>query len=502
MIEMTDGASLATDVYLPTTQSKLTTVLLRTPYGKSVQLSKLFVFDHDLAFVVQDTRGRGKSEGKFYPFRHERQDGLATLAWIKKQEWSNGRVIGLGLSYPAVACWTIIDELDATIGVGGCRDCYDLVYPGGLFSLQTSLRWTFIMAGIKRKILKPRAAREVYEKLPLNEADNMHGKEIDYWNDWLAHEERDEYWQKMSNHRPLKGPLLSIAGWYDIFLYSQLKDFALLSVTNSQSKMVIGPWAHGPFAAKIDIGEKHNVIWALEKMKPFLNSQIDGKEKDNSARYTLFIIHRNKWHECNEWPPAKTKITKYYLGQQGTLSSKKESAAKALTYVYDPRDPMPSFGGTALGTNVGPAWQNKNELRKDCLQFQTDVLQKPLTLLGPVSAKICFQSSAPKTNLILLLQDVYPDGKILNIQEGGCPVLFNGIDEAEVEVNLWATGYELRQGHRIRLVVTSSWFPRFNRTSNTLVNSAQATKLIKASQGLICGGARASFLRLPVFATP
>ena len=500
MIEMADGVALATDVYLPRKDAKLTTVLLRTPYGKRVQPSKLFVFDYDVAFVVQDTRGRGKSKGAFYPFRHEREDGLQTLAWIKKQQWSNGRVIGLGLSYPAVASWAIIDELDATIGVGGCRDCYDLLYPGGLFSLQTSLRWTFVMAGSKKKILSASGADEVYAKLPLNEVDNTHHQNIDYWDDWLAHEERDDYWLKMANNRPLKGPLLSIAGWYDIFLYSQLKDFERLVSTSPASKMVIGPWAHGPFGAKIDIGKNNNVIWAFEKMKPFLKSQIERYKKDSSARYTLFIIHRNQWNECENWPPEKTEMTNFYLGEKGTLSREKEKSGKTLSYVYEPQNPMPSYGGTSLGNKVGPAWQKKNENRKDCLLFQTEILPKPLTLLGPLSAKICVKSSAPKTNFILLLQDVYPDGKILNIQEGGCPVHFkDNNEEAQVDVNIWATGYELRKGHRLRLVVTSSWFPRFNRSSNTKVNQAEATKLVKAEQILVCGGARASFLRLPIF---
>ena len=500
MIPMTDGIQLATDVYLPDKTDRLTTILLRTPYGKSIELSKIFVLDHDVAFVVQDTRGRGKSQGHFYPFRHERKDGLDTLEWVKKQPWSNGRVIGLGLSYPAIACWSIIDELDATIGVGGCRDCYDLIYPGGLLSLQTCLRWSFLVTGGRKKLSNLKEAKTVYESLPLIKTDDIQHKNIEFWNDWLSHPQRDEYWQKMANKRPMKGPLLSIAGWYDIFLYSQLKDFADLSKKSAKSKMVIGPWAHGPFAANIDVSEGQNVIWALNKMSPFLSSQIcEDNRMANQSQYTLFIIHRNQWYECNEWPPEASKVTEFYLAANGTLSLKKPKEETSSSYEYRSDNPMPSFGGTSLGIDVGPAWQNENEGRKDCLMFQTAILNEPMTLLGPLSATLFVKSSAPKTDFILLLQDVYPDGKILNIQEGGCPVLFNDSGAVKgIEVDLWATGYELRKGHRLRLVITSSWFPRFNRNSNTLVKPANVVVFNKAKQHLYFGGQKPSCLHLPL----
>ena len=197
------------------------------------------------------------------------------------------------------------------------------------------------------------------------------------------------------------------------------------------------------------------------------------------------------------WP-----IRKLYLPADSALTYDLPAKSGSAGYSYDPSDPYPSLGGTLLGIGVGQAWQNPNVSRKDQLSFSTPVLDQSLTFLGPLSANLFLQTDAPATDFIVCLQDVFPDGKILNIQEGGKGVSvkeLKGKDSpTEILVDVWATGYELPAGHKLRVVVTSSWFPRYNRNLNSGQPLATASEMRKAKQTLYWGGKFPSYVNLPV----
>ena len=221
--------------------------------------------------------------------------------------------------------------------------------------------------------------------------------------------------------------------------------------------------------------------------KPFLDK-----------KYNLFIMERNEYYGADTWPPAESKSTSFFIGENHSLSTINNQNSGKMRYSYNPSDPYLSFGGTALGQGVGPALQNKNIDRKDQLVFETETLMKPLTLLGDISAELYVSSDAECTDFVVCVQDVFPDGNIINIQEGGAKVQFSGNKPEKKVISVWATGYEIKSGHILRVVITSGWFPRYNRSLNTCEPAFMATQMKHANQIVFFGGDTPSHIILPV----
>ena len=304
-----------------------------------------------------------------------------------------------------------------------------------------------------------------------------------------------------------KAPVLSVAGWYDLFLNTQIADFqALVSKDDPDSRLIIGPLAHGSPGEPNEYGGlkktgKPAAIFkylrkAIKRRKAALPSPLHDK------RYNLFVMERNEYIGSDVWPPAETEIRKYYLGPEDVIASEPFEMSGSLSYTYDPADPFPSLGGTTLGKGVGPARQNPNVGRKDQIAFEMDAANAPLILLGPVSATLWLSSSAECTDFIVSIQDVFPDGKIINIQEGGARLKFADDSKKQAEISVWATGYQLNPGHRLRVVISSGWFPRYNRSLNNCEPAAIATTMNKAVQTLWYGPDTPSSVNLPVYTIP
>jgi putative CocE/NonD family hydrolase len=212
--------------------------------------------------------------------------------------------------------------------------------------------------------------------------------------------------------------------------------------------------------------------------------------------YNLFVMERNEYYGCNTWPPKSTVKTEYFIGPDHYFSPEKPKEEGKLKYTYNPNDPYPNRGGTFLGMGVGAALQNDIESRSDQLMFETPVIQSPLILLGPISATLYVGSNVPSTDFIINLQDVFPDGNIINIQEGGSEVDINQ-DINKVKISVWATGYQLNEGHKLRAVISSSWFPRFNRNLNSAEPIFSAQTISIADQEVYFGG-NPSSITLPI----
>jgi putative CocE/NonD family hydrolase len=210
-------------------------------------------------------------------------------------------------------------------------------------------------------------------------------------------------------------------------------------------------------------------------------------------------MERNEYIGSEVYPPEQTTIVPLYLGPEGRMSFEKIEENGVLTYKYDPANPYPSLGGTILGDKVGPARQNDNASRKDQLVFEMAVNEKTMTLLGPVSATLWLQSDAASTDFVVGLQDVFPDGKIINIQEGGTRVKPLSNNPQKTEISVWATGYQLNPGHKLRVFISSSWFPRYNRNLNNGEAAATAIKISTAEQKVYYGGDTPSSINLPIF---
>jgi len=504
-IVMSDGTPLSTSIFIPKGKGEFPAVLVRTPYNKYAEEWMGQAFNiFRIAVIIQDVRGKYKSGGEYYPFINERKDGLETLRWIRKQPWSNGTVAGWGGSYVGYTQWAISDSLDLmTLLLTGAR-LYDFVYPDSLFSLQTAGVWGFDNASNTLNNLNEDSTRQKLLTLPVSAADDSAIRDIGFYNDWLLHEKFDSYWQQMDFRGKSNVPVLSIAGWYDLFLKTQIADFQSLQAMGSNTgRMIIGPFAHGALGEPNEYGgiEKTGDPKLIFKyVKRYLKGKKD-KLSDplKDSKYNLFIMERNEYVGSGVWPPAETAMTPFYIGPNGYLGQAAPSEEGMMQYEYSPADPYPSLGGTTLGNGVGPARQNANTAREDQLVFIKNIEGEPLVLLGPVSATLWLSSSAECTDFFVLLQDEFPDGKIINIQEGGTKVKMTGENPSRTEISVWATGYQLNPGHKLRMVVTSSWFPRFNRSFNFCEPAFSAVKMQKSVQRIFWGGNYPSSISLPVY---
>ncbi len=229
-IPMDDSILLGTDVYLPGKHGTYPVVLVRTPYNKRGEqwMGKAFNL-FGIAVVIQDVRGRYSSGGDFYPFIHERSDGLKTLRWIREQPWSDGTVAGWGASYVGYTQWAISDSLNYLTLLLTGANLYDFTYPDGLFSLQSAFIWGLQNAASVSKTIPPEKLGAAAMILPLSAADDSTVEDIPFITDWISHETYDDYWQKMDFRGKTSAQLISMAGWYDIFLKAQLEDFEALS---------------------------------------------------------------------------------------------------------------------------------------------------------------------------------------------------------------------------------------------------------------------------------
>lgn len=504
-IVMSDGIPLSTTLFIPGRGDKFPAVLVRTPYNKQAEewMGRAFnIFG--IAVVIQDVRGKFKSEGEFYPFINERKDGMETIRWIKKQPWSDGTVAGWGASYLGYTQWAVSDSLDfMTLLLTGAR-LYDLIYPDSLFSLQTAAIWGFDVASKTRNHLNEDTIRKKLFTLPLIEADDSTVKDIAFYNDWIIHGKYDSYWEQMDFRGKTNAHVLSVAGWYDLFLKSQIADFeALDSAGHNRGRLVIGPWAHGEpgepnqYGGTGKTGDPKLIFKYARQYLKGKNARPGAPLKD--AKYNLFIMERNEYAGSDVWPPKETTMIPYHFGPEGYLGPDIPPEKGILHYEYDPADPYPSLGGTALGRGVGPARQNPNLDRKDQLVFRKKIEDEPLILLGPVSATLWLSSSAGCTDFYVLLQDEFPDGKIINIQEGGAKIRHSGNEAVKTEIPVWATGYQLNPGHTLRVVISSAWFPRFNRNLNCCEETADARTIRSSIQSVWYGGETPSSVNLPVY---
>ena len=503
---MADRVSLSSDVYLPPGDGPFPCILLRTPYDKKGAKKDCEWFQSKgFAVVTQDCRGKYNSQGTFYPWLNEREDGIEAVKWIKAQKWSNGKVGGWGGSYVGYTQWAISDCLDVITPLVTGANVYDLIYPAGLFSLGLSFSWGLIVDAQQTNNVTPQQMQEAYSILPLSAAaEKTIGKKSQFMDDWLKHSEYDSYWRQQNHRGIAQGDVISIAGWYDIFLLDQLADFEGLPQNEADQRLIILPLSHGKPTLEVDYGGTKKMGDVINLARNFMLKKLMDKDVRvftapfHDKKYNLFIMGRNEYYGADQWPPKAIKYVNYYPASDGTLKAAIPQGNDSLIYRYDPLDPYPNLGGTAIGDGAGTALQNDNVKRKDQVFFESEILDKPLILLGPLNATLYVKSDVPSTDFYVCLQDVDKDGRIVNIQEGGASVTFGKSAIKELKVNIWATGYQLNIGHKLRAVICSSWFPRYNRNLNLGEPIYSAKKSKVALQKIFFGSRYPSHIILPL----
>ncbi len=550
-IPLPDGVVLRADVHRDPAPGRRPVLLQFTAYDKSNWASVNGVInperavDHGFAVVVVDARGRYRSGGDepFRPFARSGEDAAACVEWAAAQPWSNGRVGMYGASNNGVPQWqalrhrppalrTIVPHFTAAEFDDGW------VWRGGAFQLGFNLWWS--LANLAPDQLRRADARDgadelaralrdpdtAFRRLPLEDVPALEGI-APHYREWLAHPPGDPYWQELSALDALARtdlPVLHVAGWYNVHLDGNLAAYAAIKAAGGpaagRQRLIIGPWTQwspalfgdtcGPerrFPSTMDM-EGLQLAWFGEHLA-------DGPAPDLPP-VRLFVMGVDEWRDEQEWPLARARPTEWFLRGAGAANSRHGDGRLAPepppedephdTFLYDPRHPVPTRGGAVYlpnpAGNSGPMDQRTVEDRADVLVYTGDPLTEPVEVTGPVRAVLYLRSTAPATDLTAKLVDVHPDGRAELLCDGIRRVTTAGDGPVRVEVDLIATSNVFLPGHRIRLEVSSSSFPKYDRHGNTEHGTASsAADLRPAVQTIVHDAGHPSALVLPIVPT-
>jgi hypothetical protein len=551
-----DGVTLRADIYRPAADGKYPVLLQRTPYNKDTSA----VFGQKGAargfmVVVQDVRGRYTSEGEWYPFKHETDDGYDAVEWAAALPNSNGKVGMFSGSYVGAT------QMLAAIGhpphlagicpiVTASNYHENWTYQGGAFEQWFNESWTSSLAQdtLGRAMRHDTNALAGSDVLPLKQYPVFNiGAAQDgvgltrilapYFLDWLDHPTYDGYWKQWSieeNFQNIQVPALTIAAWYDIFQggslrnYMGMRDHAGSEAARNGQHLIVAIGGHSGWSrtiGQVDFGpdapfDENTVILDWYDYL-FLGKQ---NEFANGKPVKIFVMGKNEWRFEDAWPLERAKPTRYRLYSggaangplgKGLLSTGPTDfiVKDADSFIYDPANPVPTVGGPlccdAVHLAPGPRDQKEVESRPDVLVYSTQPLDQDLEVTGPVTLDLYAKSSAVDTDFTAKLVDVYPDGQAINLTEGILRARYRESTTGEAKpivpgqvyeykIDMWATSNLFLKGHTIRLEVSSSNFPRFDRNLNTGKDAATDSTFVKATNTILHDAAHPSALILPV----
>jgi uncharacterized protein len=505
-VPMPDGAVLLADRWAPRAAGiALPTAVYRSPYGRGGPMGTALarpLAERGFQVLVQSVRGTFGSDGDFDPMRREREDGLATLQWLVKQPWFGGTIVLTGLSYLGYVQWAIADQVPAEVKamvpeVTESALTLEFLRSDGL-SLETPFAWGVQVAGQERRgaflrqIRGASTVRRALRVLPLGQADVAAiGRRSDYIQDILSCDADAPRWAGI-DHRDrvadVSVPVSSIAGWYDIFLPGQLRDYQILQDAGRPARLTVGPWTHtSPGGIRAAIAETLSFGLAYAR----------GEAPPARSRVRLYVLGAEAWRDFDAWPPAGYAPSRFHLQSAGQLATEPPADSAPDRYRYDPADPTPAAGGVRMSGRAGRVDNARLEARADVLTYTTPPLERDTEVVGEVSAQIWFRSSLRHADVFVRLCDVDSRGRSHNACDG--LVSLSGADQlAPVSVRMWPTAYRFRQGHRIRIQVSSGAFPRYARNTGTGQPHRTATELQAAEQEVYHDPGHPSAVILPV----
>jgi uncharacterized protein len=548
---MRDGVILRADVYRPDKDGKFPVLLQRTPYNKSGEdgVGRLGA-SRGYVMVIQDVRGRYTSEGEWYPFKHESEDGYDSVEWAAALPYANGQVGMFGGSYvgatqmlTAIAHPPHLAGICPVVTASNYHDGW--TYQGGAFEQWFNESWTSGLAQdtLNRKIQAATNAREAIEKLPLTDYplfnfDAAQATRLEslapYFLDWLRHPGYDDYWKRWSieeHYSDIRVPAYVVAAWYDIFLGGSLRNYLGITAhggseaarTKSRLLVVIGGHAGGgPKIGEVDFG-KQSVMSEDDVMLRWYDWLFKGE--DNALAHEkpvkLFVMGPNEWREESAWPPVSATATTYYLHSAGRANTADGNGALTTEaagpdspdhFDYDPANPVPTVGGPlccdSQHLTPGAFDQRKVEARRDVLVYTTPAFDHDYEVTGPVTLDLYAGSSAVDTDFTAKLVDVGPDGFARNLTEGIVRARYRDSQENpqlmepgkmyKLHIDLWATSNVFLTGHKLRLEVASSNFPRFDRSLNTGQDAGQSSTYVKATNTIYHDRSHPSVLTVDV----
>ncbi len=548
-VKMRDGIVLRADIYRPKADGKFPVLLQRTPYNKEGEDFGPKAAAHGYVVIIQDVRGRYSSEGEWYPFIHESNDGYDTIEWAAALPYSNGKVGMFGGSY--VGATQMLAAISHPPHLAGI--CPDVTasnyhdgwtYQGGAFEQWFNESWTSGLAQdtLNRKVQSSTNAMNGVWKLPLtsyqlfipppSEAESTSSL-APYFLDWLAHPNYDDYWKSVSiedHFSDINVPVLTTAAWYDIFLggslrnYVGLKEHAATEAARHGQRLLVFIGGHAGSGRKIgdvDFGPAATPD-PDDYILPWYDYLFKNAQNEFAGKpVKIFVLGANEWRSEDDWPLSRAVSTKYFLHSagkanslrgDGALSTSAPHSETADQYVYDPANPAPTVGGPLCcdSTHLGPGPRDQRpvETRNDVLVYSTTPLPQDLEVTGPVSFEFYAKSSAVDTDFTAKLVDVWPNGFAQNLTEGILRARFRDSQEKpewlnpgqiyKLKVDLWATSNVFRKGHILRLEVSSSNFPRFDRNMNSGVEGARTQQFVPATNTILHDDQHPSILILPI----
>jgi putative CocE/NonD family hydrolase len=575
-VAMRDGVLLATDVYLPAAPGKYPVILQRTPYGlrlghgcfERTSGQMAYWAEHGYVGITQDARGTFRSQGNFQPIVQEQADGHDAVEWAAAQAWSNGRVGMAGTSYFGVTQWQAAlarpPHLLAIAPGQTATDYHDhWTYVNGVFDLWFGQSWLlnfFTPDEFRRREIAKgqspenalkasdeylsKGKEEIFSKwssqAPLTAFDGFRTL-APYYYEWLAHPNYDEYWAKVdveAHFSDLKVPAFISGGWSDLFALGSVRGFMGLRAhggtpeARAGTKLIMQPGGHGGEGV-IEYGRSSDVDVRSMQLR-FYDRYVKGTltEPDRDPAVQLFVQvppdngtqGRGFWLTSDTFPLPATQKTRYNLRSGGKANSRRgdglldasaPSDGPDDTFVYDPKRPVPSYGGglccLSLGSYFGSGAQDQSviELRDDVLVYTSAPLAKDLAAIGPVTVSFWARSTAKDTDFTAKVVDVHPDGFAQNVldrivrarfREGSkkAPSLIEPGKVYQYTIDLGYAGTVFKRGHRIRLDISSSSFPHFAPNHNTGGDPANDSQFVTATQTLVHNPQQPAFVELSV----
>jgi putative CocE/NonD family hydrolase len=586
---MSDGVRLSSDIYFPVgLEWPLPVILLRTPYNKknwrtnpSLALRVRMFSGQGYICVVQDKRGRFESEGDYTLAKDDAVDGYDTIDWLIRQPWCDGNVGTYGCSYMGelqiyqAKLWHPNLKAMIPCAAGGAVGTLDRRFTrwgtrfGGAVSLATLAGW---MHGMGSKVyarppaelsddeFRQQAERlttappvpdvdgsRLLEKLPLCDMLKLEGLAPNDFEDLVTHDYGDPYWQQFDYFDAedrIYAPVLLVDSWYDacvaetLTLFNHFRGTAISETARNNQYVIIGPGVHckSEYASEhtlvgdVDMGDARFPHWQL--YLDWFDYWLKGIDNRVTQRPPVhyYLMGKGQWRSAQQWPPANSHMTEFYLHSQGQanscfgdgcLSQHAPAGQPEDTFAYDPACPVPTCGGPVcpspsmsngrsaqLGAEPGAFDQRVNESRDDVLVYTSEVLRNGLELAGFIKLVLYVSSDAKDTDFTAKLIDLYTDGRAINLQEGIIraryregmmkKVWMEAGQVYRVEIDLQATAWYFKPGHRIRLEVSSSNFPRFDRNLNTGGNNFDESEWLVAHNSVHHSGHYPSHLLLPV----
>jgi putative CocE/NonD family hydrolase len=556
-VPMRDGVELATDIYRPNASGPHPVILVRTPYKKEMtELQARFYTRRGYVFAVQDCRGRFSSPGEWQPFVNEPEDGYDTVEWLARQPWSNGKVGMIGASYLGWTQWWAAREHPPHLvtiipNVSPPDLYYNFPYERGAFFLLGAIQWANILDKEATGDLSGRSLSQIISMdyarllrhLPVIELDaRVLGKENIYWREWIAHPDRDDYWERLSFSERLADfdiPVYHQSGWFDgDGIGAKLNYLTMASHGHRYQKLVLGPWGHTDEPQRMgpnltDFGPEATPDLQTSYLRWF-DHWLKGVDNgiDKEPLVSVFLMGTNRWLHGERYPLPETRFTKYYLHSKGRARSSSEDGwlsteppgdgeTRVDTYAYDPGSPTPDPRVLSM-----PELRRERSIderlvkrhahygkvlaeREDILVYELPPSEESLHIAGPISAVLYSASSAKDTDWFMRLTTVGRDGEIF-------PLFAQGVIRAryrnsfsrpeplvpdeiyEYHLDLWQTGVTIPPGGRLRVEVASAAFPTFSRNLNTGGHNETETEFVTAMQTIYHDPDHPSHVLLPV----